>query len=67
MKSRTFENWLCLSGVAACVFYFMHVFIGAANYPGYDWVKQAVSDLTAEGSASYMVATRYTTLYGTFS
>lgn len=67
MKSRNIENWFSLFGVVAFIFYFLHVFIGQAYYPGYNWLSQAVSDLTAADSASYMIATRYSSLYGMFS
>jgi hypothetical membrane protein len=59
--------WLCLSGPLAAVFYFLHVWLGARAYPGYEWTHQAVSDLTAYGAPSYFVATRYASLYGSLS
>jgi hypothetical membrane protein len=67
MRRRGLENWFSLFGLVAFVFYFLHVFVGQANYPGYDWMRQAVSDLTAADSASYMVASRFSSLYGLFS
>jgi hypothetical protein len=65
--NRKVINWLSLSGVFALVFYFLHVFIGMQNYPGYNWLHQAVSDLTAVNSPSYQIASRYTSLYGSLS
>ena len=67
MKNRQIENWFSLFGVLAFIFYFLHIFMGQANYPGYSWMKQAVSDLTATNSISYAIATRYSSLYGMFS
>ena len=67
MKKRVLENWLCLSGVFAMVFYFLHVLIGQAHYPNYNWLGQAVSDLTAADAPSYMIASRYASIYGLLS
>ena len=67
MKKRKLINWLCLSGVIAAVFYLIHDIIGAANYPGYNWTSQAVSDLTATDAPSFAVARGLTTVYGILS
>ncbi|MBN2086685.1 MAG: DUF998 domain-containing protein [Anaerolineales bacterium] len=64
MGKRTMENWLCLSGVIAAIFYFLHVLLGTLNYPGYDSLSQAVSDLTAVDSPSYQVASGLSNIYG---
>ncbi len=61
MKKRKLINWLCLSGVVAAVFYLLHDTIGTANYPGYNWASQAVSDLTATDAPSFAVAGGLTT------
>lgn len=37
----------CLSGMIGAVFYLLHDVVGAGSYPGYNWMSQAVSDLTA--------------------
>lgn len=44
---KTLTNWMCLSGSLAAVFYFLHDLVGQRHYPGYNWLEQAVSDLTA--------------------
>ena len=54
---------LSLSGILAAVFYFLHVYYGIQNYPGYDSLSQAVSDLTAIDAPSYVVASRFSALY----
>lgn len=54
-------------GVLAVVFYFLHDIIGAANYPGYRWMEQAVSDLTATDAPSFAVASGYVTVYKIFT
>ncbi|HHW08696.1 MAG TPA: DUF998 domain-containing protein [Firmicutes bacterium] len=58
---------LCLSGVAAALFYFLHVYLGIRNYPGYSSLRQAVSDLTATDAPSFIVASRFSFLYALFS
>ena len=58
---------LCLSGIVAAVFYLLHDIIGAANYPGYNWQAQAVSDLTATDAPSFAVAHGLSAVYGIFS
>ena len=47
MEKKKLINWLCLSGVLSVIFYLLHDVVGAMNYPGYNWMSQAVSDLTA--------------------
>ena len=58
---------VAVCGVLSVVFYLLHDIIGAANYPGYCWTKQAVSDLTATDSPSFAVATGYVTVYKIFT
>ena len=71
MKNDLIKNkmWylVLISGVLAVVFYFLHDVMGAANYPGYRWMEQAVSDLTATDAPSYAVASGYTTVYKIFT
>ena len=54
-------------GVLAVPFYFLHDIIGAVNYPGYYWMEQAVSDLTATDAPSFAVASGYVTVYKIFT
>lgn len=58
---------LSLSGVLAAVFYFLHVYYGAQNYPNYSHLSQAVSDLTATDAPSFLIASRFSALYSIFS
>jgi len=53
MRNRNLTNWFCLSGVIALVFYILHDVVGAMHYPNYDWMSQAVSDLTAVNAPSW--------------
>jgi len=58
---------LSLSGVVAAVFYFLHVYFGMQNYPNYNSLSQAVSDLTAIDAPSFAIASRFSSLYSLFS
>lgn len=63
MKNKKLINYLCLCSVLSILFYLLHDIIGALNYPGYNWMKQAVSDLTAADAPSFVVASGFTTVY----
>ncbi len=67
MKKKNLINWLCLSGIVSIVFYLLHDIIGAKYYPNYDWLSQAVSDLTAKDAPSFIIANGYVTIYGIFN
>ena len=67
MKNKKLINYLCLSGLLCIVFYLLHDVLGALNYPGYEWMKQAVSDLTATDSPSFVIAHGYSAVYGILS
>ncbi len=61
-------NYLVLfSGILSVAFYLLHDIIGAANYPGYNWASQAVSDLTATDAPSFAIAGGLSHVYGIFS
>lgn len=61
---RRIGKWTLILGIANLVFYLMHDVIGAINYPGYKWMEQAVSDLTAEDSPVRETAKIFTSLHG---
>ncbi len=63
MKNKSLINWLCLSGILSVIFYILHDIIGAMNYPQYDWLSQAVSDLTAKDAPSFVIASGYVSTY----
>ena len=67
MRNKKLINWLCLLGILVPAFYLLHDIIGALNYPGYNWMSQAVSDLTATDAPSFVVASGFTTVYAIFS
>ena len=59
--------WLLLSGILNVVFYLLHDCIGAMNYPGYNWMAQAVSDLTAVDASSRIIASALSNIGGIFT
>ncbi|TCT16070.1 uncharacterized protein DUF998 [Natranaerovirga pectinivora] len=67
MKRKKLINWLCLSGIISLVFYILHTSVGAMYYPGYDWMSQAVSDLTAINAPSFMIANGLASVYALFA
>ena len=67
MGSRTLARFLSLSGVVAAVFYFLHIYFGIQSYPHYNSLSQVVSDLTAIDAPSFVVASRFSSLYSLFS
>lgn len=64
MIKKSSINLLCLFGIVSVVFYFLHDVIGAIYYPNYNWLSQAVSDLTATNAPSYQIASLLSNIYG---
>ncbi len=60
-------NWFGLTGIIALLSYTAAVIFSPAAYPGYDWMAQAVSDLSAENAPSRMRWDQIAALYGTCS
>lgn len=52
MNKKTISNYCGLLGVLALISYTAAVIFAPLGYPGYDWMKQAVSDLSAENAPS---------------
>ena len=67
MKKKKLINWLCLSGILSVIFYLLHDIIGAMHYSNYNWLSQAVSDLTATDASSFVIASGFTTVYKIFN
>ena len=57
-------NWLGLTGIIALLSYTAAVVISPSAYPGYNWMAQAVSDLSAEDAPSKMLWDQIAALYG---
>jgi len=63
INSRRLENWLGLLGVASFIFNLLIVScISPRAYPGYDWLRQAISDLFAQNAPSRELYTRLTSI-----
>lgn len=62
LKSRKLENWLGLLGVASFIIYLLAVFISPRAYPGYNWMGQAISDLSAKNAPSRELWAQFATV-----
>lgn len=61
---RTLINHLGLLGVISLLSYTAAVVFAPLAYPGYDWMSQAVSDLSASNAPSKMLWEQLSSLYG---
>lgn len=61
---KTLINFLGLMGVISLLSYTAAVVFAPAAYPGYDWMSQAVSDLSAANAPSKILWERISALYG---
>ena len=57
-------NWLGLLGVVSLLSYTAAVVFAPLGYPGYDWMSQAVSDLSAANAPSKPLWNQLSCLYG---
>ena len=64
---KSLGRWTLVCGVTSVIFYFLHDVIGAQYYPGYEWTKRAVSDLTATDAPSFAVASGLVTVHKIFA
>ena len=65
--NRRLINWIGLTGVAALISYTLAVVLSPSAFPGYNWMEQAVSDLSAESAPSRMLWNRLAALYSVCS
>lgn len=63
-SKRKLINILGLTGIIALVSYTLAVVFSPKAYPGYDWLSQAVSDLSAESAPSRILWNRLAAPYG---
>ncbi len=63
MMKRTLINRLGLLGVVALLSYTAAVIFAPLAYPGYNWMAQAVSDLSASSAPSKMLWQQLSSLY----
>lgn len=66
-RSRKLINWLGLTGIVALLSYTAAVVFSPLAYPGYNWMAQAVSDLSAETAPSRVLWNQLAALYGNCS
>ena len=57
-------NWVGLLGIISLISYVMAVIITPMAYPGYNWMEQAVSDLSADNAPSKALWDQLSALYG---
>ena len=65
--NRKLINWLGLTGIVAFISYALAVIVSPSAFPGYNWMEQAVSDLSAESAPSRMLWNQIAALYGVCS
>ena len=61
---RGLINYLGLLGIVSLLSYTAAVLFAPLAYPGYNWMAQAVSDLSAESAPSRMLWNQLASLYG---
>lgn len=61
---KTLINWLGLLGVISLLSYTAAVVFAPIAYPSYNWIAQAVSDLSANNAPSKMLWEQLASLYG---
>lgn len=64
MKKRSLLQTLGLLGVVSLLSYAAAVAFAPLAYPGYEWTRQAVSDLSAADAPSRMLWGKISSLYG---
>ena len=62
--NRKLINWLGLTGVLSFLSYTAAVIFSPLAFPGYNWMEQAVSDLSAETAPSRMLWQQLSAFYG---
>lgn len=67
MKKRNLINYLGILGIISFISYLAAVIFSPLSYPGYNWLSQAVSDLSADGAPSLKAWNSIASLYNSFS
>ena len=65
--NRKLINWIGLAGVLALISYAAAVLFSPLSYPGYNWMEQAVSDLSADSAPSRHLWDQLSAFYETGS
>ncbi|MDD3413868.1 MAG: DUF998 domain-containing protein [Lachnospiraceae bacterium] len=61
---RSLIQWMGILGVVSLISYIAAVVFSPIAYPGYNWMAQAVSDLSAVNAPSKMLWNQLSSLYG---
>ncbi len=61
--NRKLINWIGLLGVGALLSYMVAAYFCRAAFPGYNWMEQAVSDLSAESAPSRQLWDKLSAVY----
>ena len=64
MCERKLINWVGLLGIISFLSYALAVIVSPVAYPGYNWMEQAVSDLSAVDAPSRALWDQLSCLYG---
>ena len=64
MKRKNLLQWMGLLGVVSLLSYTAAVVFAPLSYPDYNWLSQAVSDLSADNAPSKMLWNQLSSLYG---
>lgn len=67
MKNKKLINYLGLCGIIAFLSYLAALIFSPMAYPGYDWLRQAASDLSADGAPSLKLWNTLSALYSAFN
>ena len=62
-KKRKLINWMGLAGLLSFLSYTAAVVFSPLKFPGYDWMKQAVSDLSADSAPSRKLWSQLSAFY----
>lgn len=65
--NRKLINWFGLLGILALASYLAAMIFSPMAFPGYNWMEQAVSDLSADSAPSKHLWDQLSALYGTGS
>ena len=63
MRKKNFMNYCGLLGIVALLSYTVAVVFSPLDYPGYNWMAQAVSDLSAANAPSLRLWNQLSSLY----
>ena len=63
-NKKSLINWLGLLGIVSFASYTVAVVFSPLAYPDYNWLSQAVSDLSASNALSLMLWNQLSSLYG---